>query len=70
MIVEGTMTRHGRWPAGMTVFVFDDAYGWTASISCTCSEADDVYRNCILDLIADLVSKFDLKAPRLSGRIF
>jgi hypothetical protein len=70
MIVEGAMTRHGRWPAGMTVFVFDDAYGWSASISLPNSEADDAYRNCILDLITDLVTQFDLKAPRMSGRGF
>ena len=70
MIVEGATTRHGRWPAGMTLFVFDDAYGWAASISRAWSEADDAYRNCTLDLVADLVTKFDLKAPRLSGRSF
>ena len=34
------------------------------------SEADDAYRNGTLDLVADLVTKFDLKAPRLSGRSF
>ncbi len=70
MIVEQAMTRHGRWPAGMTLFVFDDAYGWAASISRPHSEADGAYRNCTLDLIAELVTKFDLKAPRLSGRGF
>ena len=70
MIVEGAMTRHGRWPAGMTLFVFDDAYGWAASISRACSDADDAYRNGILDLVVDLVTRFDLKAPRLSGRGF
>ena len=70
MIVEGAMTRHGRWPAGMTLFVFDDAYGWSASISRACSEADHAYRSCTLDLVRDLVTKFDLKAPRLSGRGF
>jgi len=70
MIVEGAMTRHGRWPAGMTVFVFDDAYGWSASISRSHTEADGVYRNGILDLVGDLVTQFDLKAPRLSRRGF
>ena len=70
MIVERATTRHGRWPAGMTLFVFDDAYGWSASISRPDSEADDAYRNCTLDLVADLATRFDLKAPRLSGRIF
>lgn len=68
MIVEGAMTRHGRWPAGMTVFVFDDAYGWSASISRSDSDADDAYRTGILDLVGDLVTQFDLKATRLSGR--
>jgi hypothetical protein len=70
MIVERAMIRYGRWPVGMTLFVFDDAYGWSASISRPHSEADDAYRNCALDLIADLVTKFDLKSPRLSDRGF
>ena len=70
MIVEGAMTCHGRWPAGMTLLVFDDAYGWSASISRACSEADHAYRNVTLDLVADLVTKFDLKAPRMSRRSF
>jgi hypothetical protein len=33
MIVEQARTLHGPWPSGMTMFVFDDAYGWSASIS-------------------------------------
>jgi hypothetical protein len=49
----------------MTLFVFDDAYGWTASISRPVSEADDFYRTCTLDLIAALRSRYDLDAPRL-----
>jgi hypothetical protein len=70
MIVEQAMTRHGPWPAGMTMFVFDDAYGWSASISRAGSEADDAYRRCILDLIASLKTEFDLKVPRLSRKLF
>jgi hypothetical protein len=70
IIVERATTRHGRWPAGMTLFVFDDAYGWSASISRPHSEADDAYRDSALDLIADLATKFDLKSPRLLPRGF
>ena len=33
MIVRRARTLHGPWPSGMTLFVFDDAYGWSASIS-------------------------------------
>ena len=33
MIVEQARTLHGPWPSGMTMFVFNDAYGWSASIS-------------------------------------
>jgi hypothetical protein len=33
MIIEQAKALHGPWPAGMTLFVFDDAYGWTANIS-------------------------------------
>ena len=70
IIVERATTRHGRWPSGMTLFVFDDAYGWSASISRSHSEAEDAYRDCALDLIADLVTKFDLKSPRPLHRGF
>jgi hypothetical protein len=66
MIVEQAMAIHGPWPAGMTLFIFDDAYGWTASISRPNSEADNVYRACTLDLIARLTTKYDLDVPRLS----
>ena len=54
MIVEQAMTLHGPWPAGMTMFVFDDAYGWSASISRPMSEADNFYRIRTLDLIRKL----------------
>jgi len=50
----------------MTLFVFDDAYAWTASISRPVSEADNRYRACTLDLITSLRARYDLNAPRLS----
>jgi hypothetical protein len=67
MIVERAVVVQGPWPAGMTLFIFDDAYGWTASISRPSSEADNVYRTCVLDLAARLATKYDLDAPRLSN---
>jgi hypothetical protein len=70
MIVERAINPVRPMARSMTLFVFDDAYGWSASISRPHSEADDAYRNCALDLIADLVTKFDLKSPRLSDRGF
>jgi hypothetical protein len=66
MIVEQAILLHGPWPDGMTLFVFDDAYGWTASISRPSSEADNFYRTSTLDLIAGLAAKYDLDVPRLS----
>jgi hypothetical protein len=66
MIVEQAMDLHGPWPPGMTLFIFDDAYGWTASISRPSSEADNIYRTCTLDLIARLATEYDLDIPRLS----
>jgi hypothetical protein len=66
MIVEQARALYGPWPARMTLFVFDDAYGWTASISRPASEADNFYRTCALDLIMTLRSQYDLDAPRLS----
>jgi hypothetical protein len=67
MIVERASALHGPWPAGMTMFVFDDAYGWSASISRPVSEADGFYRCRTLDLIATLSSRYDLAVPRLSS---
>ena len=67
MIVEHASTLHGPWPAGMTLFVFDDAYGWTASISRPKSQRDHCYRTRTFDLIAMLKSMYDLDALRLSG---
>ena len=64
MIVEQAKVLHGPWPSGMTMFVFDDAYGWSASISRPMSEADNFYRSCALDLIRTLKVSYDLDAPR------
>ena len=66
MIVEQARALHGPWPAGMTLFVFEDAYGWTASISRPPSEADNFYRTCALDLITALRTRYDLDVPHLS----
>jgi hypothetical protein len=66
LIVEQAAALYGPWPAGMTLFVFDDAYGWTASISRPASEADNFYRTCTLDLITMLRTKYDLDALRPS----
>jgi hypothetical protein len=67
MIVARAMALHGPWPAGMTMFIFDDAYGWSASISRPACAADDIYRSRALDLIATLSSRYDLDSPRPSG---
>lgn len=66
LIVEQAAALYGPWPAGMTLFVFDDAYGWTASISRPASEADYFYRTCTLDLITLLRTKYDLDTLRPS----
>lgn len=65
MIVERASALHGPWPVGMTMFIFDDAYGWSASISRPASEMDDFYRSRTLDLIAMLRSRYDLDPPRI-----
>ena len=65
MIVDRASALHGPWPAGMTMFIFDDAYGWSASISRPASERDDFYRSRTLDLIAMLRSRYDLDSPRI-----
>ena len=70
MIAEQATTLYGPWPTGMTLFVFDDAYGWTASISRPNSEADNLYRNCIIDLLAGLTAKYDLNVPNVSSDLF
>jgi hypothetical protein len=66
IIAEQATALHGPWPAGMTLFIFDDAYGWTASISQPNSGAENLYRSCVVDLIAGLTAKYDLVAPCLS----
>lgn len=63
MIVERANTLHGPWPPGMTMFIFDDAYGWNVSISRPASEVDNFYRIRTLDLIATLRSSYDLASP-------
>ena len=65
MIVAQARTLHGPWPSGMTMFVFDDAYGWSVSISRPMSEADNFYRIRTLDLIRTLKVSYDLDAPHL-----
>ena len=67
MIVARASALHGPWPAGMTMFIFDDAYGWSASISRPASEVENFYRTRTLDLIAMLRSRYDLASPRLSS---
>jgi hypothetical protein len=49
----------------MTMFVFDDAYGWSASISRPMSEADNFYRTRTFDLIRTLKVRYDLDARHL-----
>jgi hypothetical protein len=70
MIVEQAAALHGPWPVGMTLFIFDDAYGWSATISRPSSEADNFYRTCTLDLIARLATEYDLDVPRVYLTIF
>ena len=65
MIVEQARSLHGPWPSGMTMFVFDDAYGWSASISRPASEGDNFYRTCTLDLI----TKFKVKKKESSRKL-
>jgi hypothetical protein len=48
------------------LFIFDDAYGWTASISRPSTEADNFYRTCVLDLTSRLATEYDLDAPQLA----
>ena len=65
MIVARASVLHGPWPTGMTIFIFDDAYGWSASISRPACETDESYRGRTFDLIAMLRSKYDLDSPRI-----
>jgi hypothetical protein len=65
MIVEQARALHGPWPAGMTLFVFDDAYGWSASISLPATHDDLRYRTAALDIVTGLKARFDLAVPQL-----
>jgi len=67
MIVARAIALHGPWPAGMTMFIFNDAYGWSASISRPVAEVENFYRTRTLDLIAMLRARYDLASPRLSS---
>lgn len=66
MIVTQAKAMHGPWPAGMTLFVFDDAYGWSASVSRP--TADDHcyrYRDATLAIVNEFKTRFDLAVPYL-----
>jgi hypothetical protein len=65
LIVEQARALHGPWPAGMTLFVFDDAYGWSASVSRPASDDDFCYRSAALDIVTELKARFDLAVPHL-----
>ena len=60
MIVDRAVDLQGPWPERMTLFIFDDAYGWNVSISRPGSEADNFYRTRALDLAATLRQIYDL----------
>jgi hypothetical protein len=68
LIVEQARALHGPWPEGMTLFVFDDAYGWSASVSRAASDGDRGYRTAALDIVTKLKARFDLAAPNLEDR--
>ena len=65
MIVEQAKALHGPWPTGMTVFVFDDAYGWSASVSRPVAEDELCYCDAALQIATALKARFDLAAPYL-----
>ena len=66
IIVEQARALLGSWPSGMTLFIFNDAYGWNASISRPTSEARNFYRTRTLDLIEALRKTYDLNILRMS----
>ena len=66
IIVEQARALLGSWPSGMTLFIFNDAYGWNASISRPTSEASNSYRTRTLDLIETLRRTYDLNILRMS----
>jgi hypothetical protein len=65
MIVQQVQALHGPWPKRMTLFVFDDAYGWSASVSRPASDDDLRYRAAALNLAKQLKARFDLSVPHL-----
>ena len=65
IIVEQAQILHGPWPTGMTMFVFNDAYGWSATLSRAASQRDRRYRRATLDIVTGLKATFDLDVPRL-----
>jgi hypothetical protein len=65
MIVAQAKALHGPWPAGMTLFVFDDAYGWSASVSLHVGETELCYRDAALAIVNEFKARFDLAAPYL-----
>ncbi len=65
MIVQQVQALHGPWPKRMTLFVFDDAYGWSASVSRPASDGDLRYRAAALTLVTRLKARFDLAVPHL-----
>ena len=67
MIVGQARALHGPWPPGMTLFVYDDAYGWSASLSRPASDDDLRYRAAALDIVTQLKARFDLDVPRFSA---
>jgi hypothetical protein len=66
IFVEQARALLGSWPSGMTLFIFNDAYGWNASISRPTSEAGNFYRTRTLDLIETLRKTYDLNILRMS----
>lgn len=65
MIVRQVQALHGPWPKRMTLFVFDDAYGWSASVSRAASDEDLRYRTAAMDIVSQLKARFDLAIPHL-----
>ncbi|KRR18290.1 hypothetical protein CQ14_40195 [Bradyrhizobium lablabi] len=54
MIVEQASSLRGPWPERMTLFVFDDAYGWSASVSRPEFDDDLRYRATALNIVTQL----------------
>lgn len=65
MIVQQVQALHGPWPKRMTLFVFDDAYGWSASVSRPASDDGLRYRAAALNFATRLKERFDLASPHL-----